>query len=579
MKRAKVAVVVALAVALGAAACSSPASKNTGSGGGNTKIQTAAKIEDPTAKGPAPEVPGAKHGGTITVTSESTPSTFDPTRVYYTDSDEIGRLLFRTPTQYAVIGGKPELVPDLTDLGTPSADKLTWTFKLQPNIKYADGTPISVNDIKYAIERSFARDLYPDGPTYQLQYFKDGDKYKGPYKDTTPYDGVDTPDANTLVIHLSQQFPDLPFFMTFPMFTPIPQAKDTKAQYGNMPMATGPYQFDHFTPGSELTLKKNPYWDPNTDPVGHQYPDAWDFKWGGTDLKSQQAILQGSNATDTTSINYGNLDASLIPQIQSGPKAVQLVQGDSPCTIVRQLDSRKIPLPVRKAIATAYPYDQTYKAAGLNPYVAQPASTILPPSVPGYQAYTPLPGLSGQGQGDPAAAKQMLQAANQVGFTLSYYYNNTDPETEQSNTILTQAMTAAGFKVKAIGVSPAELRTKTADYSAPVNMGQSPAGWCSDWPDGASWFPVLFETSSLKSGLSWGEMSDPAIDSQINQIAALGPVASAPKWAAVDKQLMGMYLVIPRYYNKFANVQGTGLGKTVVDPTEGMPFFDNMYVK
>ena len=45
--------------------------------------------------------------------------------------------------------------------------------------------------------------------------------------------------------------------MTFPMFTPIPKAKDTKENYQNKPLATGPYKFDSFTPGTELKLVKN----------------------------------------------------------------------------------------------------------------------------------------------------------------------------------------------------------------------------------------------------------------------------------------------------------------------------------
>ena len=84
-------------------------------------------------------------------------------------------------------------MPDLTDLGTVSADKLTWTFKMQPGIKYEDGTQVKVEDLAYAIKRSFAHDVYVNGPTYQIQYFKDGDKYKGPYKDGDTYAGRGDP--------------------------------------------------------------------------------------------------------------------------------------------------------------------------------------------------------------------------------------------------------------------------------------------------------------------------------------------------------------------------------------------------
>lgn len=565
-------------LALGLAACGSPSSSSKDTKGGDTgKINTAVQGIDRNAKGPAPEIPGAHKGGILTVYSQSTPNTLDPTNVYYTDSSEISKLLFRTPTQYDVRQGKPVLVPDLTDLGTTSPDGLTWTFKLQPGIKYADGTPISVNDMAYAIKRSFAHDVFDAGPTYQLTYFKDGDKYKGPYKSGLTYGGVETQGTDTLIIHLAKKFPDLPYFMTFPMFTPIPQAKDKKQDYQNNPMTTGPYMFDSFTPGSELKLKKNPNWDPNTDAARHQYLDGFDFKWGQDDVKTQQQVLN-SSGPDANAINYANIDASLVQQVIGGKQA-QLVQGQSPCNIVWQLDSRKIPLEVRKAIATAWPYDAEWKAAGLNPYTAERSTTILPPSVPGYQKYTPLPGLSDSGNGDPAAAKQQLQAAGKLGFEVSWYYDNTKPIPQQVSQVRADALTAAGFKVKAIGVSTADLRSKTADYNAPVNLGQSPRGWCSDWPTGGSWFPVLFQTHSIADGNSWGMLSDKALDAEIDAAAALPSDQAVAKWTALDPKIMGEYIAIPFRYDKMALVQGTNVGTTVGDATMGMPFFQDMYLK
>ncbi|WP_213450610.1 ABC transporter substrate-binding protein [Rhizomonospora bruguierae] len=579
MRRLNVAVAVAAAVALGAAGCGSPSSKNQGSGNtdGGGAITTQQSATDPNAKGPAPEVPGAKKGGTITVYSQSTPSTMDPTAIYYVDSNEIGKLLFRTPTQFALRDGKPVLVPDLTDLGTVSEDKLTWTFKMQSGIKYEDGSEVKVEDLAYAIKRSFAHDVYAEGPSYQLSYFKDADNYKGPYASGDNYTGVETPDATTLVIHLAQPFQDLPFYMSFPMFTPIPQAKDTKQEYKNHPISTGPYAFDAFSPGTELKLKKNPNWDPNTDPVRHQYVDSWVFKWGVDDVKNQQQVLN-SNGPDAAAINYGNLDASLIPQV-NGAKSAQLLKGDSPCTIVWQLDTRKIPLEVRKAVAKAYPYDQLWTAQGLNEFVAEPASTVLPPSVPGYTKYTPVADLTGLGKGDPAAAKKMLEAAGKLGFEVSWYYDNTKPVTQQISQIRADALKEAGFTVKAIGVTTAELRGKKGDYSANVNMGQSPAGWCSDWPSGGSWFPVLFRSQSIDEGQSWGMLSDPALDKEINDTANLPAEESTAKWAALDEKIMGQYVAIPLYYNKMANVMGTAIGGAEGDGTVGMPFFPNMYVK
>ncbi|WP_250005801.1 ABC transporter substrate-binding protein [Actinoplanes sp. M2I2] len=577
-RRFNVAIAATAAVALGVAGCSSPSSNSDSQGGGdNNKITAQVNATDPNAKGPAKEIEGARKGGVLNVVAQTTPNTFDPTDIYYVDSNEIGKTMFRTPTQFDIRDGKAVLVPDLTDLGTPSADKLTWTFKMQPNIKYEDGTPVKVEDLAYSIKRSFAHDIYVNGPTYQLQYFKDGDKYKGPYKDGDNYSGVETQGTDTLIIHLARQFSDLPFYLTFPAFTPIPKAKDTRQDYKNKPLATGPYKFKSYQAGTSLVLEKNTNWDPNTDPVRHQYLDGYNFQWGADAIKSQQAVLN-SNGQDANSINYDELDASLIPQL-TGDKREQLVQGQSSCTIVWQLDTRKIPADVRKAVAKAYPYDALYKAAGLNDYVAEPASTVMPPSVQGYEKYTPVADLAGAGAGDPAAAKAMLDAAGKAGFELSYYFDNTKPLTQQVSQIRSDALTKAGFKVKAIGVSTADLRTKKGDYDAPVNMGQSPAGWCSDWPTGGSWFPVLFQTHSISDGQSWGMLSDKALDKEIDDIANLPAEESTSKWAALDKKIMEQYVALPTYYDKLAVVKGTNVGTTAGDPTMGMPLFVNMYLK
>ena len=576
MRRWRLAVAATTVVVLGLTGCGSPSGNNPDGGGGG-QIGTQTNALDPDAKGPAPEVPGAQQGGTVTVYSQSTPNTFDPTDIYFTDSNEIGKLFLRTPTQFAFRGGNAVLVPDLTDLGTVSDDNLTWTFKMKPGLKYEDGTEIKVEDLAYSIKRSFAHDLYSDGPTYQLIYFKDGETYKGPYESGDNYSGVETPDATTLVIHLARPFSDLPFYMTFPMFAPIPQAKDTKENYQNKPLASGPYKFESFTPGTELKLVKNSNWDTNSDPVRHQYPDEWVFKWTADDVVTQQQVLN-SNGPDAAAINYGNLDASLIPQL-TGDKRAQLLEGPAPCTIVYQMDTRKIPLDVRKAIAKAHPYDAVHTAAGLNDFVAERASTILPPSVQGYKAYEPFPDLTGKGNGDPAGAKAMLEAAGKLGFELTWYYDNTLPIPQQITQVRIDAYKAAGFDPKPIGVTTAELRARLADYDAPVNMGQSPGGWCSDWPTGGSWFPVLFQTHSIADGSSWGMLSDAALDKKIDDISALPATEQTAKWSELDKEVMGMYIALPRYYSKNANIIGTRIGGAETDPTMGMPFFNNIFVK
>ena len=172
----------------------------SGDSDANTPIQTqgagggAGTGKNPDAQGPL-EVPGdAASGGTVTVDTVNVPATLDPTRAYYTDSTAILNLVTRALTQYAYNPETQdmELVPDMaTDLGTHNKDMTEWTFTLKDGLKYEDGSDVKAEDIAYAIERSFAIEELPDGPTYQLQFFQDGDKYKGPFTGQDPLQGRD----------------------------------------------------------------------------------------------------------------------------------------------------------------------------------------------------------------------------------------------------------------------------------------------------------------------------------------------------------------------------------------------------
>ena len=128
----------ATAVSLAACSSSGPSGSSGGSSGGNNNTaaaqQTKAAVAatNPDLKGPAPEVPGAKKGGTLYIDDGSNPPTMDPSGIYYIDSNAYAtQYLFRTLTQYKIVKGKPVLVPDLAEgVGKQSADWLTWTFKI-----------------------------------------------------------------------------------------------------------------------------------------------------------------------------------------------------------------------------------------------------------------------------------------------------------------------------------------------------------------------------------------------------------------------------------------------------------------
>jgi peptide/nickel transport system substrate-binding protein len=547
------------------AACGAPSNNgaSTGNASGDTgTVEGAAATLDPTAKGPAPEIPGAKKGGILTVSYASTPANMDPSDQFYQDTAVIFSLSHRALTTFVSRGDKQVLVPDLaTDLGKASDDGLTWTFTLKDGIKYEDGTPVKAADIVWAAKRSFDPDLAANGPTYQREFFKGGADYQGPYKGDKNWNSVEAPDDKTVVFHLEKRFETLPYFVSFNQFTPIPEAKDTKADYQLHPLATGPYMFDKYTPGTELTLKRNPNWDPNTDPARHNYPDGFHFKWG-------------------------QVDSSLIPQIE-GDKKAQFEEGPSSCVIMVNMDARKIPLPVRKAIAVANPFDSIHKAGGETSHSFTPASTIIPPQIPGHLAYEAeaAPGfkMNGKGDGDPAKAKQMLADAGygpDKPFELIYYYTNDNDTAQKVNQVRKQAYEKAGFKVTDIGAPAAERRKLVGDPKGKYNMLQSPRGWCFDWPSADSIIPPTIGTIALsQGGTTFGNWSDAKIDAEIKRVQQLSITEQGPEWGKMDKWLTENYLLaIPDYNDKGNSVFGTKVKNVHNNPNKGMPNLTDVWL-
>jgi len=138
----------------------------------------------------------------------------------------------------------------------------------------------------------------------------------------------------------------------------------------------------------------------------------------------------------------------------------------------------------------------------------------------------------------------------------------------------------AGFKVKAIGVPKAKIRTFTGDQNAPVNIGKTPTGWCSDWPSGTSWFPVLFRSDAIALGNSVGQLQDKALDAEIDAVSAKDPNEQVKEWKNVDKDILEKYLpVLPLYYSNSNFPVGKNIGHAINDPTQGMPEFTSLFLK
>jgi len=218
---------VAAAGALLISACSS-SSGSSGSSGNNNTTPGAVAFN----AGISGVVnPSSHKGGTLIYDNSSTPDSFDPGNTYYAWVLNFDRLFVMPMFTFKSFPGAcgEQLVPVLaTDMGTVSDNGLTWTFHIQSDVKFENGTVATAQDVKYGIERTYDRTVAANGPTYYQALLTDP-KYPGPYKDKSPtgLTAIDTPNATTLVFHLVAPFPDLPDVLAFPSSAPVLQSADT----------------------------------------------------------------------------------------------------------------------------------------------------------------------------------------------------------------------------------------------------------------------------------------------------------------------------------------------------------------
>jgi ABC-type transport system substrate-binding protein len=134
--------------------------------------------------------------------------------------------------------------PELAEGITYSADQLTATLKLKPNLKYSDGSPVTATDVKAAIDRQLAG---VDGkPGVNIIFL-------------ASVDSVTVVDDTTVDIKLKYPDPDLLHGLSARAVAVNPADKvASDPDYFTHPISAGPYVVSEYTPNGPLKMKENP---------------------------------------------------------------------------------------------------------------------------------------------------------------------------------------------------------------------------------------------------------------------------------------------------------------------------------
>jgi peptide/nickel transport system substrate-binding protein len=397
----------------GLAACS----ENTGDSGADeeqARQKTSAIATDPKeSQGPAPEVPDAKRGGTLRLIQETDYEHLDPQRTYIVQAMAVQWMFLRTLTMFKEDGqGKLLLVGDIaTDAGKDvNGDCTQWEYTLKRGVKFEDGREVTAKDVAYGIARSFEDEL-GDGPTYLQEWLADtGDfntVYKGPLSaGSVAVPGLTVKDDYTLNFTFKTPHCDLPFALSMPTSTPVPQDKDTGVEYDRRPVASGPYKIKEYVRDTRLVLERNPTWDRNTDPIRHDYPDTIAVEMG-PDATAQTERMIADAGDDQYAVPYNGVPQALVNQVQNNA-ALKDRTVSQPGLFMYYLsinNDRIKDVNVRKAIAYALDKQGILATQG-GEAKGKVMNTLLTDTTIGWQEY-PNPYNGGE-HGDPAKAKELL---------------------------------------------------------------------------------------------------------------------------------------------------------------------------
>lgn len=509
---------------------------------------------------------GGGDNATFTFGAAGAPKVFDP--FYATDGEtfRISRQIFQ-----GLVGFKPgtaDVEPALATEWTPSADGLTWTFKLKEGVKFHDGTEFNADAVCKNFERMYGQE--GAGATAAVsQYWTDN---FGGFKDgkaESLYKGCMVKDPTTVDLQITRatsKFPALLGLSSFSMQSPTAmdqyKANDVKAQGEGFifndyamkhPTGTGPMKFESYDQANgTITLVRND-------------------DYYGTKAKLSKLVFRviPDEATRRQELQAGGIQGYDFPN----PVDWQALEGEGNQIMVRPafnllylgLNATTNPelkdLKVRQAIQYAINREQIVKSQ--LPENATAATQFIPDTVAGYDKNLQVAAY------DPEKAKALLKEAGAEGMTLNFWYPSEVtrpymPAPQRLYDAMRSDLEKVGIKVKPT------TKPWNGGYLDQVDAGQAGAfllGWTGDYNTADNFIGTFFgdtENRFKTSNYPWGK----ELSAQLKEADGIvDEAARAKKYEEINAKIMQEYLpAIPISHSPPAIVLAKGVSGVTPSP-------------
>lgn len=391
----------------------------------------------------------------------------------YGDIDTLDPIQFKANTGYLVLGniygtlftqeyeevngystGIDSYVPSLAESAEYNEDGSLLTISLKPELTFADGSPLTAEDVEYTLERTLSDAGYTN--------------VFAPYlKIAEPESDISVVDETTIEIETTGISTVLEKFLSFQSFGIV--SKTLAEENGTEDWATdyfssnatesGPYQIQDWTEGTSITLVKNE-----------------NYTAEDTSGAPETVTIQNMPSTDQSylALQNGSIDLALglPPNLVSQAADVEelsVYEADSSDIVylgMNQTSDKLQDVKVRQAISHLIPYE-TLRAEVMDGY----ANSAYGPAPYPMKSSLDTDGTRDAYETDPAAAQQLLTEAGATDLSLTLSILASDTTAVEAATFIQSALAEAGVSVEVDQMTDANYNTALGDGTTELFLG------------------------------------------------------------------------------------------------------------
>ena len=461
-----------------------------------------------------------------------------------------------------------EVQPELAESWTVSDDKLTYTFKLKPGVKFASGNPLTAADVAYSFERAVKLDKSPAFLLTQFGLTGDNVAEKAKATDDLTFTlTVDKPYAPSFVLNVltSTVASVVDKKLVMEKAKPVTPTAEYKydTDFGNEFLKTGyagsgAYKVLAWKANEAVIMEANPNYfgeKPKLKRVIYRHMK---------ESAGQRLALEAGDIDVARNLEPGDLDAI---SKKDGLATVSAPKGTVYYISLNQKNANLAKPEVREALKYLVDYDAI--GATLIKGIGEIHQTFLPKGQLGAIDDKPY-------KLDVAKAKELLEKAGlKDGLTVTFDVRNTQPVTGIAESFQ-QTAAQAGVKVEIIPGDGKQTLTKYRARQHDLYIGQ----WGSDYFDpnsNAETFsanPNNADDGKVKT-LAWRNAWDVPELSKETADALLE--TDAAKRAKIYEDIQRKVLAEGPFIIIFQQVEVAGYSKKLKDYKLG-PSFDTNFV-